>query len=90
MLLDKSMILNHWSIGLYGENSTLSTPIRNKMIDYAIHDCFATTCLPRPIRHGRKRSDTPFSGHLRQLLTVYNTTKNGRNTITTKWALYTP
>jgi hypothetical protein len=38
----------------------------------------------------RKRSDTPFSGRLRQLLTVYDTTKNGRNTITTKWAIYTP
>ncbi len=35
----------------------------------------------------RKRSDTPFSGRLRQLLTVYDTTKNGRNTITTKWAI---
>jgi hypothetical protein len=38
----------------------------------------------------RKRWDTPFSGRLRQLLTVYDTTKNGRNTITTKWAIYTP
>jgi hypothetical protein len=38
----------------------------------------------------RKRSDTPFSGRLRQLLTVYDTTENGRNTITTKWAIYTP
>jgi hypothetical protein len=27
----------------------------------------------------RKRPDTPFSGRLRQLLTVYDTTKNGRN-----------
>jgi hypothetical protein len=38
----------------------------------------------------RKRSDTPFSGRLRQLLTIYDTTKNGRNTITTKWSIYTP
>ncbi len=38
----------------------------------------------------RKRSDTPFSGRLQQLLTVYDTTKNGRNTITTKWSIYTP
>jgi hypothetical protein len=38
----------------------------------------------------RKRSDTLFSGRLRQLLTVYDTTKNGPNTITTKWATYTP
>ncbi len=37
----------------------------------------------------RKRSDTPFSGRLPQLLTVYDTTKNGRNTITIKWAIYT-
>jgi hypothetical protein len=37
-----------------------------------------------------KRSDTPFSGRLRQLLTVADTTKNGRNTITTKWSIYTP
>ncbi len=29
----------------------------------------------------RNRSDNPFSGRLRQLLTVYDTTKNGRNTI---------
>jgi hypothetical protein len=38
----------------------------------------------------RKRSDTPFSDHARQLLTVYDTTKNGRNTIAIKWAIYTP
>jgi hypothetical protein len=37
-----------------------------------------------------KRSDTPFSGRLRQLLTVYDTTKNGRNTITTKCPIYSP
>jgi hypothetical protein len=38
----------------------------------------------------RKRSDTPFSGRLRQLLTVYDTTENGLNTITTKLAIYNP
>jgi hypothetical protein len=38
----------------------------------------------------RKRSDTPFAGSLRQLLTVYDTRKNGRSTITAKWAIYTP
>jgi hypothetical protein len=38
----------------------------------------------------RKRSDTSFSGRLRQLLTVYDTTKKGRNTITIKWSIHTP
>ncbi len=38
----------------------------------------------------RKRSDTPFSARLRQLLTVYHTATSGRNTITTKWSIYTP
>jgi hypothetical protein len=32
----------------------------------------------------RKRSDTSFSGRLRQLLTVYDAAKNGRNTTTIK------
>jgi hypothetical protein len=36
------------------------------------------------------RSDTPFSGRLRQLLIAYDTTKNGRNAITTKWSIYSP
>ncbi len=48
------------------------------------------TAVFHRIVNERKRSDTPFSGRLRQLLTVYDTTKNGRNTITTKWAIYTP
>jgi hypothetical protein len=38
----------------------------------------------------RTQLDTPFSGRLRQLLNVYDTRKNGRNTITTKWSIYTP
>jgi hypothetical protein len=38
----------------------------------------------------RKRSDTPFSGRLRQLLIVHDTRKNGRNTITAKWSIYSP
>jgi hypothetical protein len=46
--------------------------------------------IPRSIRRGRKQWDTPFSDRLRQLLTVYDTTKNGLNAITTKWAIYTP
>jgi hypothetical protein len=37
-----------------------------------------------------KRWDTQFSGRSRQLLTVYDTTKHGRNTVTTKWAIYNP
>jgi len=35
-----------------------------------------------------KRSDARFSGRLQPLLTVYDTTKNGRNTVTTKWSIY--
>jgi hypothetical protein len=48
------------------------------------------TTSPRSIRPGRKRSDTLFSDRLRQLLTVYDTIKNGRNTIAIKWAIYSP
>jgi hypothetical protein len=48
------------------------------------------TAVFHRIINERKRSDTPFSGRLRQLLTVCDTTKNGRNTITTKWAIYAP
>jgi len=36
-----------------------------------------------------KRSGSPFSDRLQQSLTVYDTAKNGRNTITTKWTIYT-
>ncbi len=58
-----------------------------------VFDSFGTdriTAVFRRIVNERKRSDTPFSGRLRQLLAVYDTTKNDRNTITTKWATYTP
>jgi hypothetical protein len=58
-----------------------------------VFDSFSSDCIMvvfHRIVNERKRSDTPFSGRLRQLLTVYDTTKNGRNTITTKWAIYTP
>jgi hypothetical protein len=48
------------------------------------------TAVFHRIVNERKRSDTPFSGSLRQLLTVYDMKKNGCNTITTKWAIYTP
>jgi hypothetical protein len=47
------------------------------------------TAVFHRIVNERKRSDTPFSGRLRQLLTVYDATKNGRDTITTKWSIYT-
>ncbi len=48
------------------------------------------TAVFHRIVNERKRSGTPFSGHLPLLLTVYDTTKNGRNTITIKWAIYIP
>ena len=36
----------------------------------------------------RKRSNTLFSGRLRELLTVYGTTKNDRNTVAMKRVKY--
>ncbi len=42
------------------------------------------TAVFHRIVNERTRSDTPFSGRLRQLLNVYHTTKNGRNTIITE------
>ncbi len=42
------------------------------------------TAVFHRIVNKRKRSDTPFSVRLRQLLTVYDTTKNGGNTIAIK------
>jgi hypothetical protein len=35
----------------------------------------------------RKRWDTQFSGRLRQLLNLYDMTKDGRNTVTIKWSI---
>ncbi|CAF0964802.1 unnamed protein product [Rotaria sordida] len=49
MFIDKSIIVNEWAIELDQMYSTLSTSKRNKMIHYAIYDCFATTCLIRPV-----------------------------------------
>jgi hypothetical protein len=46
-----------------------------------------TTAVFHRIVNERERLDTPFFGRLRQLLTVYDTTKNVRNTITTKWSI---
>jgi hypothetical protein len=48
------------------------------------------TAVFHRIVNERKRSDTPFSGRLRQLLTVYDATKNGLNPINTKWSIYSP
>jgi hypothetical protein len=47
--LDKSMTLNQWSEDLDPIYSTLSSMKRDKMIRYAIFDCFATTYLGRPV-----------------------------------------
>jgi hypothetical protein len=47
-----------------------------------VFDSFSSdriTAVFHRIVNERKRSGTPFSGRLRQLLTVYDTTKNGRN-----------
>ncbi|CAF3733446.1 unnamed protein product [Rotaria sordida] len=49
MFIDKSITVNEWAMELDPMYSTLSTSKRNKMIDYAIYDCFATTCLIRPV-----------------------------------------
>ncbi|CAF1366877.1 unnamed protein product [Rotaria sordida] len=49
MFIDKSITANEWAMELDPKYSTLSTSNRNKMIHYAIYDCFATTCLIRPV-----------------------------------------
>ncbi|CAF0988475.1 unnamed protein product [Rotaria sordida] len=49
MFIDKSITVNEWAMELDPMYSTLSTSNRNKMIHYAIYDCFATTCLIRPV-----------------------------------------
>jgi hypothetical protein len=52
-----------------------------------IFDSFSSdriTAVFHRIVNERKRLNTPFSDRLRQLLTVYDTTKNVRTTITTK------
>jgi hypothetical protein len=58
-----------------------------------VFDSFSSdriTAVFHRIVNERKRSYSPFSGRLWQLLAVHDTTKNGRNTITTKWSIYTP
>jgi hypothetical protein len=57
----------------------------------AVFDSFhmrSITAVFHRIVNERKRSDTRFSGRLRQLLTVYGTTKNGRNTAPMKRVKY--
>ncbi|CAF4353179.1 unnamed protein product [Rotaria sordida] len=49
MFIDKSITVNEWAMELDPMYSTLSTSKRNKMIHYAIYDCFAGTCLIRPV-----------------------------------------
>ncbi len=51
MFIDKSITFNHWAFELGSTYSTLPTTTRNKMKQYAIYDCFATTYLMRPILH---------------------------------------
>ncbi|CAF1230093.1 unnamed protein product [Rotaria sordida] len=47
MFIDKSITVNNWATILDPTYSTLSTSKRNKMIHYAIYDCFAAICLIR-------------------------------------------
>ncbi|CAF1537964.1 unnamed protein product, partial [Rotaria sordida] len=49
MFIDKSITVNEWAMELDPMYSTLSTSKRNKTIQYAIYDCFAATCLIRPV-----------------------------------------
>ncbi|CAF4237703.1 unnamed protein product [Rotaria sordida] len=49
MFIDKSITVNEWTTELDPMYSTLSALKRNKMVHYAIYDCFAATCLIRPI-----------------------------------------
>ncbi|CAF1473450.1 unnamed protein product [Rotaria sordida] len=49
MLIDKSITVNEWTTELDPMYSTLSALKRNKMIHYAIYDCFTATCLLRPV-----------------------------------------
>ncbi|CAF4133604.1 unnamed protein product [Rotaria sordida] len=49
IFIDKSITVNHWTTELDPMYSTLSTSKRNKMVHYAIYDCFTTTCLIRSV-----------------------------------------
>ncbi|CAF2200514.1 unnamed protein product [Rotaria magnacalcarata] len=43
------MTISYWAKGLDSHHSTLSTPTREKMLRYAIYDCFTTTYLARAV-----------------------------------------
>ncbi|CAF3161105.1 unnamed protein product [Rotaria socialis] len=47
--IDKSMTSSYWAKGLDPHHSSLSTTTREKMLRYAIYDCFTTTYLARPV-----------------------------------------
>ncbi|CAF1498065.1 unnamed protein product, partial [Rotaria sordida] len=58
MFIDKSITVNEWTTELDSMYSTLSTSKRNKMIHYAICDCFATTSLPSSTRANNNPTNT--------------------------------
>ncbi|CAF3494634.1 unnamed protein product, partial [Rotaria socialis] len=49
LFIDKSMAVNSWARELDPHHSTLPTTTREKMLRYAIYDCFTTTYLARPV-----------------------------------------
>lgn len=49
MFIDKLCTRSNWTAGLTLYDSTLSTARRQKMITYAIYDCFTTTYFIRPV-----------------------------------------
>jgi len=49
MFIDKSCTRSNWAAGLTSLDSTLSNNRRQKMITYAIDDCFTTTYFIRPV-----------------------------------------
>ncbi|CAF3544580.1 unnamed protein product [Rotaria socialis] len=49
LFIDKSMTISYWAKVLDPHHSTLSTITREKMLRYAIYDCFTTTYLARPV-----------------------------------------
>ncbi|CAF4520277.1 unnamed protein product [Rotaria socialis] len=49
LFIDKSMTISYWAKGLDPHHSTLSITTREKMLRYAIYDCFTTTYLARPV-----------------------------------------
>ena len=49
LFVDKSSTISHWSNLLDPKYTRLSTLECEKLISYAINDCFAVTCLIRPV-----------------------------------------